>query len=85
MDCVAGVHSKKTREGNKTASECEKLHVTCLNRGIKEKLLFLFTDITGERLRKKIANDVYSIMDHSVHSDWSVAAYNTCVRRSSVV
>lgn len=49
------------------------------------RLLFLSTDITEESLRKEIGNNVYSIMDHSVHSDWSVASPNSRVRRSSVV
>ena len=49
------------------------------------RFLFLSTDITEENLRKKIGNNVYSIMDHSVHSDWSVASPNSRVRGSSVV
>ena len=49
------------------------------------RFLFLSTDITEESLRKEIGNDVYSIMDQSVHSDWSVASPNSRLRRSSVV
>ena len=49
------------------------------------RFLFLSTDITEESLRKEIGNDVYSIVDHSVHSDWSVASPNSRLRRSSVV
>lgn len=50
-----------------------------------ERAVFRYIDITVKSLRKIVGNDVYSIMDHSLHSDWSVASHNTCVHRSSVV
>lgn len=61
------------------------MKIKSLNCEIKLRFLFLFTDITGKSLRKEIGNYVYSIMDHSIHSDWSVASHNTRVRRSFVV